>query len=115
MDEKRAIIKYKGSPIRVIMDEQGVVWYALSDVMEALLSTDSGANVIRHIKKRDTVLAADWDRITVRRPVSATGGKVQMVCAKREHVMRLVNHTRQQRRDSFERWLRRTEKKMHEA
>lgn len=102
MGDIQGIDQFDG--IRKHVDEQGEIWYAIVDVIDALVNPVRPGDYWRKIKKRDLAeLAPFWREFPMRNKKNNRIYKTE--CAQQEGILRLVQSIPSPKAEPFKQWL----------
>lgn len=87
------------------MFHKGEWWFAVTDVVEALIDVSDGGAYIRKLRERDEGLKAGWDQIVTPLPFATAGGTQQVNFVNIEGIFRLMQSVPSPKADPFKKWL----------
>ncbi len=102
MENKLSV--FKGKTIRRVMHD-GVWWFVVNDVVDALTGTLSVKDYIRKMRIRDEELAKGWGQIVTPLSVQTEGGQQSLNCSNTEGILRIVQSIPSPKAEPFKRWL----------
>ncbi|MFH1561389.1 MAG: Bro-N domain-containing protein [Patescibacteria group bacterium] len=108
--ETTKIALFKGKKIRKTL-YQNEWWFAINDVIEALIDSTDSAQYFKRMKQRDLELAKLIDKGGVQfvppltLEIQTAGGKQKMYCWNTEGIFRLIQSIPSPKAEPFKRWL----------
>lgn len=97
---------FKGQRVRKILFKNEW-WFAVEDVVLALIDSNDPKQYIQRMKLRDHELAKGWVQIVRTLLIDTVGGKQRMNCANTEGIFRIIQSIPSPKAEPFKRWLAR--------
>ena len=102
--ETTKIALFKGKKIRkTIYNNEW--WFAVNDVVEALVDTPNITDYIKKFRLRDEELSKGWGQIVTPLSIPTTGGQQMLNCANIEGLFRIIQSIPSPKAEPFKRWL----------
>lgn len=102
MEIKIAVFKGKGIRKTLHNDEW---WFAIEDVVLALIDSKDPKQYIQKMKQRDPELGKGWVQIVHTLSIETEGGKQKINCANTEGIFRIIQSIPSPKAEPFKRWL----------
>jgi methylphosphotriester-DNA--protein-cysteine methyltransferase len=102
METKIAVFKGKGIRKTLHNDEW---WFAIEDVVLALIDSKDPKQYIQKMKQRDPELGKGWVQIVHTLSIETEGGKQKINCANTEGIFRIIQSIPSPKAEPFKRWL----------
>jgi len=99
-----SIAVFKGKEIRKAIHNKEW-WFAVEDVVLALIDSSDPKQYIQRMKQRDPELGKGWVQIVHTLLIDTSGGKQKMNCANTEGIFRVIQSIPSPKAEPFKRWL----------
>lgn len=103
MDENKIAI-FEGKEIRKVIF-QNEWWFAVEDIVLALIDSRDPKQYIQRMKLRDPELAKGYVQIVRTLGIKTVGGVQQMICSNAEGIFRIIQSIPSAKAEPFKRWL----------
>lgn len=100
------IAVFKGKQVRKTI-HHNEWWFAVEDVVLALIDSSDPKQYIQRMKQRDPELKKGWVQFVHTLFIDTEGGKQKMNCANTEGVFRIIQSIPSSKAEPFKRWLAR--------
>lgn len=95
---------FKDKGVRKVFDH-GEWWFAVKDVLEALIDTTDGSRYARDLRAKDSGLDSRWSEITRMLEHGTNGGRQQTTFINIEGIFRLMQSVPSGKAEAFKKWL----------
>ena len=106
MSDIEKIRAFDGKKIRTVWKEDEEKWYfAVEDVIEALIESRDPKQYVKRMKLRDPELAKGWVQIVPLLSIMTEGGPQKMRCANMAGMFRIIQSISSKKAEPFKRWM----------
>ena len=106
MSDIEKLRAFEGKKIRTVWKEDEEKWYfAVEDVIEALIDSRDPKQYVKRMKLRDPELAKGWVQIVPLLSIMTEGGPQKMRCANLEGMFRIIQSVSSKKAEPFKRWM----------
>lgn len=106
MSDIEKIQLFEQKKIRTVWVEKEEKWYfAVEDVIEALIESKDPKQYVKRMKLRDSELAKGWVQIVPLLTIMTEGGPQKMRCANMEGMFRIIQSVSSKKAEPFKRWM----------
>ena len=97
---------FENKKIRTVWKEDEEKWYfAVEDVIGALIDSKDPKQYVKRMKLRDPELAKGWVQIVPLLTIMTEGGPQKMRCANLEGMFRIIQSVSSKKAEPFKRWM----------
>ncbi|MBN1914271.1 MAG: Bro-N domain-containing protein [Parachlamydiales bacterium] len=83
----------------------GEWWFAIKDIIEALIETSNTTDYIKKMRLRDPLLSKGWGQIVTPLSIQTAGGPQNVNCSNTEGIFRIIQSIPSLKAEPFKRWL----------
>ena len=106
MSDIEKIQLFEQKKIRTVWVEKEEKWFfAVEDVIEALIESKDPKQYVKRMKLRDPELAKGWVQIVPLLTIMTAGGPQKMRCANLEGMFRIIQSVSSKKAEPFKRWM----------
>ena len=106
MSDIERIQLFEQKKIRTVWVEKEEKWYfAVEDVIEALIESRDPKQYVKRMKLRDPELAKGWVQIVPLLTIMTEGGPQKMRCANLEGMFRIIQSISSKKAEPFKQWM----------
>lgn len=106
MSDIEKIQLFENKKIRTVWVENEEEWFfAVEDVIEALIESKDPKQYVKRMKLRDPELAKGWVQIVPLLSIMTEGGPQKMRCANMKGMFRIIQSVSSKKAEPFKRWM----------
>ena len=106
MSDIEKIQLFEQKKIRTVWVEKEEKWYfAVEDVIKALVDSRDPKQYVKRMKLRDPELAKGWVQIVPLLTIMTEGGPQKMRCANMEGIFRIIQSVSSKKAEPFKQWM----------
>ncbi len=104
IDTNQHMIVFKNKNIRRVF-HNNQWWFAVKDIVEALVDTSNSTDYIKKMRTRDSALSEGWGQIVTPLSIETPGGMQNLNCANTEGIFRIIQSIPSPKAEPFKKWL----------